>query len=155
MRPDIPEGYRFTKKVLAYLTQGERLLVFQQPASPTAGIQVPAGTIEANEQPLEAIIREVTEETGLTDFIINSKLGIYYYDMSAFRKEIQERHVYHIILNESTPSEWRHFETDGGKSIEQAITFDFFWIPIDSSIQLAAGQGLVLSKLSLRTERGT
>src|ERR1700722_136132 len=117
MKPEIPEGYRFTKKVLAFVTHEEHLLVFQQPGFPEAGIQVPAGTIEDDESPLGAVTREVIEETGLTNFMVGAKLGVYYYDMSEYRKEIQERHVYHIMLNQPAPEQWRHYETNGGKSI--------------------------------------
>jgi hypothetical protein len=42
-------------KVLAYVTRGRELLVFTQPASPSAGVQVPAGTIEPAEEPAAAI----------------------------------------------------------------------------------------------------
>jgi 8-oxo-dGTP pyrophosphatase MutT (NUDIX family) len=147
MGPDIPVGYRFTRKVLAYVTQEEHLLVFQQPDFPTAGIQVPAGTIEKDESPLDAITREVIEETGLTDFTVRAKLGIYYYDMSEYRKEIQERHIFHIELNTLVPRQWRHYETDGGKAVGQPIAFDFFWMPLKNPIELTAGQGEMLSKL--------
>jgi 8-oxo-dGTP pyrophosphatase MutT (NUDIX family) len=147
MKPDIPEGYQFTRKVLAYVTHDELLLVFQQPDFPSAGIQVPAGTIEDDESPLDAIKREVTEETGLTDFSVCSKLGIYYYDMTEYRKEIQERHVYHIELKAPAPREWRHYETNGGKSIEQPIAFDFFWTSLKNPVELTAGQADMLSKL--------
>jgi 8-oxo-dGTP pyrophosphatase MutT (NUDIX family) len=146
-KPDIPDGYLFTRKVLAYVTREEHLLVFQQPDFPTAGIQVPAGTIEDEESPLDAITREVIEETGLTDFTVRAKLGIYYCDMTEYRKEIQERHVYHIELNAPAPREWRHYETDGGKSVGKFIAFDFFWMSLKKPIALAAGQGEMLPKL--------
>ncbi len=147
MRPDIPDVYRFTRKVLAYVTHANRLLVFRQPDFLDAGIQAPAGTIEADEPPLDAVRREVTEETGLTDFTVASKIGIYYYDMSAYRKEIQERHVYHIKLSAPAPREWRHYETDGGKSVGKPIAFDFFWMSLKNPIKLEAGQGEMLPRL--------
>ncbi len=148
MEHDIPEGYQFTRKVLAYVTHNEHLLVFQQPDFPSAGIQVPAGTIEADESPVDAITRELIEETGLTDFTICSKLGEFYYDMSEYRKEIQERHVFHVQLNATAPKQWRYYETNGGKSVKEPIAFDFFWTSLNYPIELAAGQGQMLSKLS-------
>jgi hypothetical protein len=36
-------------KVIAYITQGKRLLVFRHTQAPEAGIQVPGGTIEEPE----------------------------------------------------------------------------------------------------------
>jgi hypothetical protein len=43
--------------VFAYITHCNRLLVFVHPFAPEVGIQVPAGTIKANERPEEAIDR--------------------------------------------------------------------------------------------------
>lgn len=63
-------------KVTAFITRerpgGRELLVFQHP---TAGIQLPAGTVEAGESPETAVLREVTEETGLTQVNIIRYLG--------------------------------------------------------------------------------
>jgi NUDIX domain len=49
-------------KVFAYITHCNRLLVFVHPFAPEAGIQIPAGTIKANERPEEAVLREAFEE---------------------------------------------------------------------------------------------
>ena len=53
-------------KVTAYVTRKDgtdkELLVFQHP---TAGLQLPAGTVEEGERPEAAVLREVVEETGL------------------------------------------------------------------------------------------
>lgn len=56
------------EKVTAFVTrssaQGVELLLFEHPY---AGIQLPAGTVEANEPHVIAAAREASEETGLTD----------------------------------------------------------------------------------------
>jgi len=49
------------------------LLVFQHP---TAGIQLPAGTIDDGETPLQAVVREVFEETGLTSLGSVTSIGL-------------------------------------------------------------------------------
>ena len=54
------------KKVVAYITRGDELLVFTHRDSPEAGVQVPAGTVEEGETLDAAVLREVHEETGLT-----------------------------------------------------------------------------------------
>ena len=53
------------QKVIAYITNGRRLLVFRDTDFPEAGIQVPAGTVDAGEAPQTAVMREAQEETGL------------------------------------------------------------------------------------------
>jgi 8-oxo-dGTP pyrophosphatase MutT (NUDIX family) len=54
-------------KVTAFITRetaaGRELLVFQHP---TAGIQLPAGTVNLNESIEAALFREIREETGMT-----------------------------------------------------------------------------------------
>lgn len=48
------------------------LLLFRHPY---AGIQIPAGTVEENETPEDAVKREVLEETGLSKFCRSAYLG--------------------------------------------------------------------------------
>ncbi|HEX9133526.1 MAG TPA: NUDIX domain-containing protein [Ktedonobacteraceae bacterium] len=62
-------------KVFAYITHRKRLLVFIHPFAPEAGIQVPAGSIKANERTEAAVLREAFEETGLSDLIVDGFLG--------------------------------------------------------------------------------
>ena len=64
-----------TRKAVVYLVQGRDLLVFTQPASPEAGVQVPAGTVHDGEEPRVAALRELEEETGIVDVDGSSMLG--------------------------------------------------------------------------------
>jgi 8-oxo-dGTP pyrophosphatase MutT (NUDIX family) len=63
-------------KVTALIVRGgsgeAELLLFQHPH---AGIQIPAGTIEPDETPETALLREAAEETGLTGFATVEPLG--------------------------------------------------------------------------------
>jgi len=67
----------YIAKVTAFVTRRRddisELLVFQHP---TAGIQLPAGTIDDGETPLQAVVREVFEETGLTSLGSVTSLGL-------------------------------------------------------------------------------
>ena len=58
------------RKVLAYITRGQEkdleILVFEQKDKPNAGWQVPGGTIESDELIIDALYREIEEETGIT-----------------------------------------------------------------------------------------
>ncbi len=65
------------EKVTAFIIRttdnGRELLVFLHP---TAGLQVPAGTVEASETPEAAVLRETTEETGLHNVSIVERLAV-------------------------------------------------------------------------------
>lgn len=135
-------------KVLAYVTRGQELLVFRHRDFPEAGLQVPAGTIEEGEEPQDAALREVREESGLTDVRVVSFLGRYIYDAPRHAGEIHDRHIYHLKLTGPADDSWLHWEmdpSDGGPP----IAFCFFWMSLDDpDLQLAGGQGDLLHKLS-------
>ncbi len=67
----------YLEKVTGFVTRrsetnGLALLLIQHPY---AGVQIPAGTVEAIETPEQAVLREVMEETGLEDHTIVQKIG--------------------------------------------------------------------------------
>ncbi|MDM9581372.1 NUDIX domain-containing protein [Nostoc sp. GT001] len=135
------------KKAIAYVTNKDGLMVFTHTDFPEAGVQVPAGTVEESEEPSEAVLREIYEESGVKGVRIIELLGIYQYNMTPYRDEIQERYVYHLELTQPTPSTWRHWEIHSSTS-KNPIAFDFYWVKLDSSnLGLAGGQGYFLSKL--------
>ncbi len=63
-------------KVTAFVTRarpfGPELLLLRHP---NAGVQVPAGTVEENEEIADAVLREAIEETGLTNVKIKRYVG--------------------------------------------------------------------------------
>lgn len=67
---------RCVEKVTIFVTRrsvaGRDLLLIEHPS---AGIQIPAGTVEAGESPVEAAAREAAEETGLSEFVERRYLG--------------------------------------------------------------------------------
>jgi 8-oxo-dGTP pyrophosphatase MutT (NUDIX family) len=69
---------------------GHELLVFQHP---NAGIQLPAGTIEALESPEAAVLREVAEETGLTNVAVLELLDTITQPLEADERVILQRVV--------------------------------------------------------------
>src|SRR5262245_41066280 len=64
------------EKVTAFVTRksvtGYDVVLFRHPH---AGIQIPAGTVEAQESPEAAVLREAFEETGLSPLSVRSYLG--------------------------------------------------------------------------------
>ena len=134
-------------KVLAYVTRGDRLLVFRHRDFPEAGLQVPAGTIEEGEIPHDAVLREVYEESGLRIVRVVRLLGRYLHDAAPYRDETHHRHVYHLETTGPAASAWLHHEShpsDGGPP----IALSFFWMGLDDpELTLAGGQGDLLNKL--------
>lgn len=70
------EPEQILNKVTAFITRtrlgrGE-LLLFEHP---TAGIQIPAGTVDPEEDPTDAVMREALEETGLESLHFLCKIG--------------------------------------------------------------------------------
>ncbi len=128
------------KKVVVYVISDQKLLVFRHVdfSYEEVGIQVPAGTIESGESPEAAAVRELQEETGYSCFKIMTKLGMQEYDMTPYRREIQERHFFLAEPTEDLPKRWG--------SSEGSISFECFWIPLESSHVLQSGQGAMLWK---------
>ncbi|MCO5222401.1 MAG: NUDIX domain-containing protein [Thermomicrobiales bacterium] len=127
------------RKAFAYIVRDRRLVVLIHPGHPEAGIQVPAGTMRDGESPEEAVIREATEETGLSGLEPVRLLGVARRDMSDFgRDEIHERHFFQLSCDGPVPESWRSYEhdpADGGPP----IAFDFRWAPLDNLPPLVAG----------------
>lgn len=145
------------RKVFAYITNHQCLLVFSHPYHSDAGIQVPAGTVEKGEQIETAVLREAFEETGLTDLRLGSFLGEQERDMSDFGKdEIHHRFFYHLLAPGEPPSTWRHTELWSGEG-EGPIVFEFFWAQLPHAVPfLIADHGIflprLLEELSLNTD---
>lgn len=127
-------------KVLAYITRilhGDRqLLVFTHQDFPEAGLQVPAGTVHVGEPLVEALLREVREEAGLSRFVKTEKLTEYLW-WCAPRHEWHHRHVFHLSVTDA-PDYWNHavtsFDSDAG------MVFQYHWVSLDAVPTLAAQQ---------------
>ena len=84
-----------------------RFLIFKHPL---AGLQIPKGTIEPNEHPDRAAVRELWEETGLTA-ISAVALGV---------SEVADRLWHFSLCRVRTPvrERWQHFcRDDGGHNL--------------------------------------
>ena len=146
-----------TDKVVAYVTQRDKLLVFSHPLYPEAGIQAPAGTIEKDESPDEAVIRESREETGLHELETRSFLGVREHDLSRYGiAEVHQRYFFHLECRQETPTTWRHYENDPSDGSPAPIEFEFFWVKFPDEVpELSGGQGALLSKLAAISHQDT
>lgn len=134
------------KKVIAYVTRGDELLVFTHRDFPKAGVQVPAGTVESGESLDAAVLREVYEETGLPPAAvrIQTYLGRRLWEAGPHR---HDRHFYHLALTGPAPDTWLHYESHAGAC--GPLAFSFYWVSLsDPRLCLAGEQGALLSKLA-------
>jgi 8-oxo-dGTP pyrophosphatase MutT (NUDIX family) len=97
--------HKLRQRVCVYITRGLELLVFEHtPEYPTAGIQVPAGGLEASETLEAGALREAFEETGLTDLAVQSYLG------SGLYRNGMVQQIWHFVWLTTTDfrDSWAH-----------------------------------------------
>lgn len=136
------------RKALAYVTRERdgriELLVFGHEHIPEAGLQVPAGTLEAGEDPQRGAIREVFEETGVAGLRVVRHLCTRTLYADWAHKHF-ERHVYHLELTGDAPDEWTHVVTAGAG--DAGLRFHCRWHDIAEPLELAGRQGEYLEYL--------
>ncbi|QAY60963.1 NUDIX domain-containing protein [Microbacterium protaetiae] len=126
----------------------QELLVFTHDDVPLeiAGVQVPAGTIEKEEAPDAAVVREVLEETGLALRVVRS-LGTARYDIRPSKPEVHERHFFQLApVEDDLPERWsagEEYPSDGG----DVQRWTFRWIPFEQAHVLCAGFGARLGEI--------
>jgi predicted acetyltransferase/8-oxo-dGTP pyrophosphatase MutT (NUDIX family) len=124
-----------TEKVVGYLTRSNgsktQILVFNHDEQfSDAGTQVPAGTVESDENLEEAILREVYEEAGLENLIIESKIDHYQFYREQSKKYVR-RHVFHLTSTVPLPDKWTYQVQGNGQ--DQGLNFHFFWMDIEKA----------------------
>lgn len=136
-------------KVFAYITHGSRLLVFRHSSFPEAGIQVPGGTVEFGGTTERAIVREVIEETGLTQISGPRIIGEGWFDLpNGGLTENHHRFFFHFTLGEFSAATWRHWEENRSDGESEAIEFEFYWVDLAiTSPDLIAGMDMLLPTL--------
>lgn len=146
--------FKTKRKVFAYITRMNKarkeLLVFEHRDFPEAGIQVPAGTVEASEILIDALLREVEEESGLTTFSTIQFLGNQEFIATA-KKEIHQRYFYHLTFEEDSPNTFQHIVTGTGE--DEHLVFDYLWLPLNNLPKLIANHDGMISFLKGRVTR--
>ena len=144
------------QKVFAYITNRNALLVFTHRDFPEAGIQVPAGTVEENEDVRAAVLREAEEETGLSGLVLASYLGEQILDISWFKAgEVHHRHFFHLLCGGDPPERWLHAEANPSDGSPAPIWFEFFWAALPDQVPpLIADHGKMLPELLEKLRSG-
>ena len=109
------------------------VLVFRHPM---AGVQLPKGTVEADEAMHEATLRELAEESGLHLDAVPEPVGTWKRVVGGGPNEdgpleINMWSISILRANGSLPDQWDH-EAEGSPA-EDGLTFAFFWLPLDRS----------------------
>lgn len=125
------------KKAYGYITriskQHHEILIFEHPMK-EAGIQIPKGTVEHNEMPLDAVKREMAEETGLTQFNDVTLIAEDYWENDDGK--LHHRYFYKLDVDCLTDS-WNFKPTGGGE--EDGLVFRLFWVSSASDVELIRG----------------
>ena len=139
------------QKVLAYITRpsgaSQEVLVFRHRDHPEGGLQVPGGTVTLDEPLDEAVRREVTEESGLSELVLIGQIARAPFHAQG-TNEWQERNVFHLEARADLPDRWTHIVQAQGE--DRGLAFVFGWMPVDEAAsRLCGGQGQWLHLLSV------
>ncbi|WOV86683.1 NUDIX domain-containing protein [Sporosarcina oncorhynchi] len=132
------------RKVLAYITTGRdselKLLIFEHKNKPDAGWQVPGGSIEKDELLIDALYREIEEETGILreQLELNGKVNKRNYFPANRKHIVHERNIFHLTYTGPEKSEWDFIVR--GDGADSGMVFHCLWIPVQELPSLAAEQ---------------
>ncbi|WP_158221577.1 NUDIX domain-containing protein [Terribacillus sp. 7520-G] len=140
------------EKVLAYIIRNhkdiQQLLVHTHRDIPEAGRQIPGGTVDPGEDLLDALHREIFEESGLQDLPAAEMLG-----SAPFRhphkQELQLRHFFVIPTKKPLPDTWEHQVF--GNGADNGMIFRYRWMDLQAIPPLAASQDQFLHQLRKKT----
>lgn len=139
------ETMNYRNRVFTYITNQDHLLVFDHVDFPEAGTQIPGGTIESDEMPEAAALREAREETGLESLAVQSLIAQETVDLAPFGKpETINGWFYHLQYDGERRNRWRHVERTPGDGSSKPILFELSWISLQEMITLNGVDGRYL-----------
>jgi ADP-ribose pyrophosphatase YjhB (NUDIX family) len=125
-------------KASAYIFRRKKsypeLLVFTHRDYPEVPVQVPGGTVEDGENTVDAVLREIKEESGLSAVRLVRKLGTHRFYWQDLDDE-EERHFFLFESTGETLETWEHkVHSDG---VDAGLVFSYYWTRVDENLQLA------------------
>ena len=127
--------HEMRKRVYLYIAKNHDLLVLRHIDFPQLGLQIPGGTVESNEAPVDAAMREAIEETGLEELGTPEFLGVTVVQSLRRDEDLLEAWFYRIEASGKMPEVWLHTELHAtGESGE--VRFELSWIPISKASEL-------------------
>ncbi|AIF65498.1 hypothetical protein GZ22_01690 [Terribacillus saccharophilus] len=129
------------EKVLAYIisirNNTYQLLVHEHKDIPEAGLQVPGGTVDPEEDSATALQREIYEESGLRDLPASELVASAPF-LHPDKQELQLRHFYLIQTKQQLPNTWDHHVF--GNGADNGLVFRYTWYDLASIPPLAVSQ---------------
>ena len=128
-------GVTYVQKACAYITRDEReLLVFEGPEYD--GLQVPKGTVESDERPRTAVLREIAEESGLGAVGALDHLTTDTWTRRRSPPKRYVRHFFRATVHEPR-DRWTHTVTGDGD--ENGHEFEYSWVELPPRDEFALG----------------
>lgn len=142
-------------RVAAYVIRHRavpELLVFDHIGMPEAGTQVPAGGVKSGEGLEEAVLREVTEETGLLTATVVGQIAV---EDKPHPDTGQPRRTgfFHLQAPADTANEWEHHVHGNGDDAGLTFTCRFLSLPLKQP--LADDQDAWLGRIDPRWTTAT
>lgn len=114
-------------KAYVYATRergGDRQLLVFEHRDRDAGVQVPKGTVDPEEPPRDAAVRELREETGVSDVdaVTPVETDRWFYEK---RGRTFRRHFFHVETT-GERDRWDHVVTGGGE--DGGMVFRCYWV---------------------------
>jgi ADP-ribose pyrophosphatase YjhB (NUDIX family) len=124
---------RVAAYVIRHTGSGPQLLVFDQIGILDAGTQVPAGGVEPGESLQDAVLREVAEETGLTEISVVSAIAE---EHKPHPETGQPRHTtyFHVRALAATSDSWQHTVTGTGQDRDLQFSCRFVALPLPAHL---------------------
>lgn len=113
------------------------MLVFDHPS---AGTQLPKGTLEPHGDPAGGVLRELEEEIGVVSVELVDQFGrwVRFAGAGPDEKGAMQRHEWELFLIRPTaelPTSWAHAAV--GSAAEAGKMFRCRWVPVDDSLSAA------------------
>jgi ADP-ribose pyrophosphatase YjhB (NUDIX family) len=128
-------------RVVAYVTRGRELLVFDQEGDPEARTQVPAGRIDPGESLEDGLARELDEEVGVRARVLGELAHV---TRRQGDGKVYETHYFHLETDDSR-DEWEHVVHGDGD--DAGLVFRCRFVPLDPTPRLGGRQGEFLHLL--------